>query len=107
MIIREPFDFWTHISLVTLFSNDGRLEDAQAHIEQAKPYTTNNPYHLARVMQEQTTVWRKQSKLEEARSEALRAANAFEELGATRDAEECREFLQGIQKELDLPVLSG
>ena len=109
--IASPFNwqgslFSTHHSLVMLFRDDGRLEDAQAHLELAKPYTTNNPYYLAHVMHLQATVWRKQYNLEEARSEALRAADAFEELGAMEDVEECRELLQDIQKELDVPGLS-
>ena len=109
--IATPFNwqdvlFSIHYSLAMLFCDNGRLEDAQAHIELAKPHTTNNPYFLARVMHLQATVWRKQYKLEEARSEALRAADAFEKLGATGDAGVCRELLQYIQKELDAPGLS-
>ena len=99
--------FWIHISLVTLFHDQRRFEDAQAHIERAKQYTVSSPYYLAYAMRLQATVWHKQHRFEEARSEALRAADAFEKLGAAVDLEVCRRLLQDMQKELDVPVSSG
>ena len=96
--------FWNHISLARLFRDDGRFEDAQAHIEHAKPHTTNSQYYPAHTMWLQASVWYKQHRLEEARSEILRAADCFENLGAVRDVELCRELLQDIQKELDTSV---
>ena len=107
--IATPFNwhdalFWIHYSLAELFRDDGRFEDAQAHTEHAKPYMTNSPYYLARVMLLQARVWRKQHKLEEARSEVLHAVDCFEKLGAERDVERCTRLLQDIQMELDAPV---
>ena len=99
--------FWIHVSLAELFRNNGRFQDAQAHIERAKSYTVNSAYYLAHATLLQATIWYGERRLEEARSEALRAANAFEELGAVKDVESCRDLLQIIQKELDVPVLSG
>ena len=96
--------FWNHASLAVLFRDEGRLEDAQAHVEHAKPYTVNSPRYLACVMQLQAGVWYKQHRFEEARSEALRAADCFEKLGAAMDLELCRRLLQAIQKGLDAPV---
>ena len=105
--IAIPFDwqdalFWNHVSLALLFRDDGRFEDAQAHIEHAKPYTVNSSYYLARVMRLQAGVLYKQHRVEEARCEVLRAADGFEKLGAARDVELCRELLQRIQEELAL-----
>ena len=110
--IATPFNwnsilFWNHTSLVALFRDNSRLEDAQAHIERAKLYTINSPYTLAYATWMQAVIWYKQKRLEEARSEALRAVNAFEKLGAVSDVEVCRELFQNIQKKLDIPVLSG
>ena len=107
--IATPFDwqaalFCNHVSLARLFRDEGRLEDAQTHIEHAKPHTTHSPYYLAHTMRLQASVWRKQRRLNEARSEVLRAADGFESLGATRDLELCRELLQDIQKELGAPA---
>ena len=96
--------FWTHVSLAELFRDDGRFEEAQAHIEHAKPCTVNSPYYLAYVMGLQASVWYEQHRLEGARSEVLRAADGFEELGAAEDLEWCRDLLQDIQEELDAPV---
>ena len=96
--------FWNHASLALLFRDEGRLEDAQAHIEHAKPHTVNSPSSLAYVMQLQANIWLKQHRLEEARSEVLRAANSFEKLGAAGDVESCRDLLRAIQKELDAAV---
>ena len=96
--------FWAHISLAVLFRDDGRLEDAQAHTEHAKPYMVNNPYYPARVTLLQARIWRDQHRLEDARSEVLRAADCFEKLGAASDLESCRELLRYIQMELDAPV---
>ena len=107
--IATPFDwydvlFWNHYSLAMLFRDDGRFEDAQAHIEHAKPYTTNGPYSLASVAFLQADVWYNQDRLEEARCEVLRAADGFEKLGAARDAELCIALLQDIHNKLDAPV---
>ena len=110
--IATPFNwhsalFWTHYSLVVLFCNDGIFEDAQAHLEHSKQHTDNSAYYLACATQLQAIIWYKQHRLEEARSEALRAANALEQLGAVRDVESCRGLLRDIQGELDVQVSSG
>ena len=47
-------------------------------------------------MEMQAKVWYKQHRLEEARSEALRAADAYENLGATKDVEACTTLLREI-----------
>jgi tetratricopeptide (TPR) repeat protein len=92
--IATPFDwhealFWTHGSLASLFLDDNRLEDAQAHIEHSKLHTVNSTYYLAYAMWLQASVWYKQRRFEEARSEALSAADTFEKLGAASDAASC------------------
>jgi len=48
-----------------------------------------------------------QHRFEEARSEALCAADIYDELGAAKDVGECRELLRKIEKELDTPVASS
>ena len=110
--IATPFNwhdalFWTHFSLAQLFFDEDRFQDAQAHVEHSQPHTSNNGYYLARAMRLQAAIWYKQHRLEEAKSEVLRAAHAFKKLGAVKDIVSCRELLQHIQEELDAPVLSG
>ena len=84
--------FWAHNSLADLFLTEGKLEDAQAHVEHAKS-NTDNAYHLAHVMKLQGAVFSRRGRFEEARSELLCAISAFEKLAATADVERCRWML--------------
>jgi len=99
--------FWVHYSLVELFLDENRFDDAHAHAEQAKSHTANNAYCLGRAMELQARVWYKQRRLEEAGSEASRAADVFEKLGAAQDLEKCRGRLRLIKEEMKNPVASG
>ena len=58
----------------------------------------NNEYHLGGVMEMQAVIWYRQHRLEQAKSEALRAADIFEKLGSVRDVERCREHLQVMEE---------
>ena len=77
--------FWAHYSLATLFRGEERFDDANAHAEHAKSYTDSSAYHLGRAIELQAGVWYRQDRLEEARSEALRAADVYEKLGPGKD----------------------
>ena len=88
-----------NLSLAELFSREGKFEDAQTHVEHVKLYAVNNAYLLARAMEQQAQVWKGQHKLEEARSEVLRALDIFEKLGAVYDAEIVGDLLQSIDAE--------
>ena len=110
--IASPFNwhgflFWAHYNLTELFGNEGRLDDAQAHLEHARSHTAGSAYSLGHVMEGQAYLWYKQHRLEEAKSEVLRAADLFEKLGATKDLERCREVLRNIQRELNSSIASG
>ena len=85
--------FWVHLGLARVFCKAYKLTRAQTHLERAKSHAVNNPYHLAWAMCMQTLVWSMQWRFGEAKSEALRALDAFEKLGATRDAETTRRVL--------------
>ena len=93
--------FWSHFDLTVLFRDEGEFGNANAHIEQAKPYAANDVFLLARAMKLQADVWHREHRLEEARSEALHAFDAYEKLGATRDAGGCKELLQEIERALE------
>ena len=95
--IASPFNwkhqlFWTQTSLVQLFRVEGRFEDAQTHVEHAKSHT-DSTYKLTLVRELQASIWFKQGRFEEARSELLLTIDAFEKLAATVDAERCRRIL--------------
>jgi tetratricopeptide (TPR) repeat protein len=103
--IATPFNwqdelFLAHYKLGALFRDKSRFDDAHAHIEQAKLYTANSTYNLGYAVELHAQVWYLQDKFEEARSEALRAIDIYEKLGATGDMEDCGKLLQDIQKEL-------
>jgi len=110
--IASPFDwhgilFWLHYELAGLFLDERRSDDAHAHIEHAKSHTANSPYSLGGAVELQARVWRGQHRLGEAKSEALRAADIYEKLGAAKDLERCGRLLRDIEKELNTPVVSG
>jgi len=99
--------FGVHYNLAGLFRGEGRLDDAQTHVEHAKLHVVNSAYNLGYVTEEQASVWYEQDRLEEAKSEALCAAEIYEKLGAAKALEECRELLRGIEEELNASVSSG
>jgi len=99
--------FWVHYQLAWLFRDAGRFDDANTHIERAKSHTVNSTLNLGRATEMQARVWYEQRRLEEARSEALHAADIYEKLGAARQMQRCRMLLQDIQEELDTTIASG
>jgi len=94
--------FCTQLSMAQLTSDEGRFDDAHAHLEQAKLHATNDndTYSLARATWLQAGIWHEQHRFGEAKSEASRALEMFQKLGAADDAEGVRELLQRIDGEL-------
>jgi tetratricopeptide (TPR) repeat protein len=43
--------FWIHYSLAELFLDEGRFDDAHAHVERAKSHAVDNAYYLGRAME--------------------------------------------------------
>ena len=99
--------FSIHYSMARLFSEQGRFNDAHAHIEHAKSHAVDNPYSLARALLLQARFWYRQHVFEEAKSEALCAHGMFEKLGATGDAERARELLGVMDLGLVTPAVCG
>jgi len=99
--------FCVHYELAKLFLDEGGFDDAHAHAEHAKSHTFDDAYYLGRAMELQAEIWYTQYRLEEARTEVLRAADIYEMLGATNDVEDCRELLRRIEKKLNGPIASG
>jgi len=86
--------FLVHYSLAKLFSDEDRLDDARAHVEQAKSHSVDNAYNLGRAMELQARFWYKQHRFEEATSELLRAADLYEKVGAAAEVKNCTELLR-------------
>jgi tetratricopeptide (TPR) repeat protein len=91
--------FWTHFSLAQLFLAKHEFEDAHAHIKQIQPHTLNNPYYLGRATHLHAQILHKQDRLEDARSEALRALEIFEKVGASKEFGVCQDLLRNIEKQ--------
>ena len=92
---------WIHCSLSLLFAQEGRFDDAHAHIERAKSHAVNNPYILGHAMELQAGFWYDQRMYEKAKVEASCAINAYEKIGAASDVEDCRKLLRLIDEDLD------
>ena len=99
--------FWIHYNLAWLFYTEERFDDAQNHIECARSHTANSVLNLGHAMEVRAWIWFQQDRFEEARSEALRAVDVYEKLGAAKDIEDSRPLLQYIQEKLDIAVASG
>jgi len=98
--------FWIHYSLAALFVTQGRTNDAHTHVERAKSHAVNGALNLGRAMELQAKVWLRQRRFEAAKSEALRAADVYEKLGAAQDLEEARKLLRRINKKMNSRELS-
>jgi len=90
----EPFRI--NLALAILFYQKGRFDDAHAPIQRAMSHAVDDPYLLARASWLQAWCWFNQHKPEEAKSQASRALDLFEKLGATSNVEGVRELLQII-----------
>jgi tetratricopeptide (TPR) repeat protein len=97
--------FWALYSLAQQFRDQGRFDEAHAHIERAKSHA-GNEYNLSRLSGLQATIWYKQGRLEEAESEALRVVGMFEGPGTAEELEWCRMFLRDIEGQRGKPVTS-
>ena len=98
--------FWIHRSLAELFCAQGRFDGGHVHIEHAKSHAAGDKYKLGRAMELQAGFWFGQRRFEEAKSEALRATDNYEKLGAAQDVERCKELLRRIDKKMNSGELS-
>jgi tetratricopeptide (TPR) repeat protein len=99
--------FVNHYSLAELFFDEGRLDDAHAHVDLAKSHAVDDLFHMGRGMQLKATFLYKRQRFGEARLEVLKAIEVFEKIGATLDLEKCKDLFRDIQNELNEPVATG
>ena len=89
--------FWNLYSLAEAAFFKGKFDDANGHIECAKLQVVNYAYLLGRAMQLQASIWYRQRRIEEAKSEALGSAEILEKLGASQALEDCKALLRKIE----------
>ena len=90
--------FNIHHALALLFRDEDEFVRAHVHIEQAKLHAVEDTFRLGWATETQAWIWYRQRRLEDTASEALRASEIYEKLGATKDAEECRKLLRKIEE---------
>ena len=103
LAIASPFNwndrlFWIHYDLVLLFLDQPEFDKAQTHTEKAKSYAANDAYRMGRAVELQARIWYRQHRLKEAKSEALRASETYEKLGAESNLEDCQDLLRKIEQ---------
>ena len=96
--------FWINFSLAVLFLDEDGLEDAHAHIKQAKPHALNDVYKLGRAVLLEAEIWYQQNSLKEATKEVSGAIEIFEKLGAANMLEACRDLLKKIEQQTKEPA---
>ncbi|KAF9793344.1 hypothetical protein BJ322DRAFT_1034115 [Thelephora terrestris] len=95
--------FWIQMSLAELFLSEGRLDDAQLSIEQAKPLALDDTYQLGLAVYLQAEIYYRQRRLKDAASEALRAQEIFEKFWHLGDPRLCKALLQIIEEAMQGP----
>ena len=90
--------FLIHHSMAVLFFDEDDLQNAHAHIEQARPYAVDGSYLLGRAILMQARIYYRQDRLEDSASEALRALEIFEGLGVQENVEACKRVLREIEQ---------
>jgi hypothetical protein len=100
--IASPFNwhdvlFWNNLDLAQVFLDEGEFDEASAHIEQAKTHAIDNTFWLGSATYLQATIWYRQRRLEDAKSEGLHALETFEKLGA-EEAVDCRHLLRKVKQ---------
>jgi len=99
--------FWIHHSMAYMFLDEDQLDDAQAHITQAKLHTVDNAYLLGHAMEMQARIWYRQNRLGDATSEIVHAMENFGGLGAVTDLGNSRALLQLIEQVVKSRATSG
>ena len=103
----QDMEFWIHHSMAELFFNEDMLDNAQSHIVQAKLRAVGDTYRLGHAMQMQAWIWYGQCKFRDAMSEAGRASEIFEKLGAAKDLEDSRTLLWSIERAVKSQAIPG
>jgi len=94
--------------LVELLLGEGRLNDAQPHLESPKSVADSSLFNLGLRMVMQVCVWRRQGRFEEAESEVSRVMDMCRKLGVPADSlEHWKGFLQEVEEKVNNLGTSG
>ena len=104
--IASPFGWHSeqsrnHSTLAELYSDQGRFNDAHAHITQAKLHSINDPYLLGGTMKLEAISWYREGRYEEAKAECLCAIEVLGNLGVIKQVEKCRRLLRRIERKME------
>ena len=88
---------WIHLDQALMFLDEGDFDNAHAHITRAKSHASNDACSQGCAVLLQARVWLKQGRREDARAEAVRALEIFQELGAAEDTKKCEGLLRDIE----------
>jgi tetratricopeptide (TPR) repeat protein len=99
--------FWNYYGLAELFLDVGEFEDANTHVEQATSHAVGDAYNLGCAMYMQASIWYRQGRLNDAKTEVTHALEIFEQLGAARDAGNSKDLLQKIEREMKSGSISS
>ena len=98
---RHDLLFNLRYTLVSVFLDQHRFDDANSYLEQVKLHSADNLYHLGMAMETQAMIWFRQCRFEDAKSEILGALEIFGNLEAERRAGGYRGFLQKVEREIE------
>ena len=90
--------FKGHLSLADLYIEEGKLNNARAHIEHAKSLAGNDALLLGSAVLLSASALSNQNRPEDGKLEVLRALALFEKIGATVHAGEARRLLEKIEE---------
>ena len=99
--------FNAHYRLAGLFLNEGEFDNAQVHIDKTKLHAIGDTYRIGWAMELQARIWFRRHRLEDARSEVLRAQEVYEKFGLSKDFECAGTLLQEIELEISSRSTSG
>jgi len=101
-LLSQDKQVWILRYLLRLFLEEDRFDDAEVYVEQLKLHAANDPLNLGMAMEAQARIWRHQGRLEEAKSELLRATSLSEKIGVSADImESLKLMLHRIEGEMD------
>jgi len=92
--------------LLRVLLEEGRLDDARAHLEKSDAVNHIDGLYLAAVIQ--VCVWRQQSRVEEAESEIWRVIDMCQKIGVPADSVQYgKGFFREVEEKANNPAASG
>ena len=90
-----------HLTLAKLYSGEGKYSDALTHVEHAKSHAGDSTLILGEILLMGAVLLYQYNRLEEAKSETLRALDVYGKTGPAHLVEKSGQMLKEIEKKLD------